>query len=143
MLSSQNTYQVKAVRVSTTETATPTTEEVTEQTPHGGKGQAQYEAVKALVDSGLKPSEAFEKIAEEMESKPGTVAAAYYRIARKETDSPVQQRPRNKKVAARATRSVSKPRSLSDRLEAILAEVREMESDAELGRAVRSVAKHG
>jgi hypothetical protein len=91
MLSSQNTYQVKVVRVSTTEvTDTPPVEEVV----HGNKGQTQYEAVKALVDGGLKPSEAFTKVAEQMESKPGTVAAAYYRIARKETDSPVQQRPR-------------------------------------------------
>lgn len=109
---------------------------------HGSKGQAQYEAVKALVSSGMKTQDAFAQVAEELGTKPGTIATAYYRIARKDSDSPVQARPRKRRVVARAS-SPAKSRSLSDRLEAILAEVKEMEADAELGKAVRSVAKHG
>lgn len=49
----------------------------------GGVGEKIYEQVEALSGQGLSRTEAFQRISEETGRRSGTVAANYYRIARK------------------------------------------------------------
>lgn len=52
--------------------------------PHGKKGEQIFDQVERLTaGSAMKRLAAFEQIAKESGGQPGTVAANYYRIARK------------------------------------------------------------
>ena len=73
-------------------------------TRRGEVGRQTYERVRALLDGGMSRSEAFAQVGEETGRKPGTVATAFYRIAREQPDGGgVRQRPRKGKGAAAAT----------------------------------------
>jgi hypothetical protein len=69
-------------------------------------GPAVYERVNELVSDGKSRTEAFAQIAQERSSRPGTIAANYYRTARSQGASGGRRR------ATRARRS-SAPRSRS------------------------------
>jgi hypothetical protein len=55
-------------------------------------GPAVYERVNQLVTEGKTRTEAFTQIAGERNSRPGTIAANYYRTARSQSSSPVRRR---------------------------------------------------
>jgi hypothetical protein len=80
-------------------------------------GPAVYERVNELVADGRSRTEAFAQIAQERSSRPGTIAANYYRTARSQGASggrrrstrarrPTAARPRATSAATRQTASV-------------------------------------
>ncbi len=79
----------------------------TEQTTRRGEvGRQTYERVRELLESGMSRSDAFGQVGEETGRKPGTVATAFYRIAREQPDGGgVRQRPRRGRGAAAAATS--------------------------------------
>jgi hypothetical protein len=69
-------------------------------------GPAVYERVNELVGEGKSRTEAFAQIAQERSSRPGTIAANYYRTARSQGTSGVRRR------STRARRSsAARPRA--------------------------------
>ena len=66
----------------------------------GEIGRQTYERVRALLDGGMSRSDAFSQVGEETGRKAGTVATAFYRIAREQPDGGgVRQRPRRGRAA--------------------------------------------
>ncbi len=64
----------------------------------GQIGRDTYERVRALIDQGMKRSDAFQKVAEDTQRTPATVQTAFYRVARSMPDGGgVTQRPRKAK----------------------------------------------
>ncbi len=59
----------------------------------GRVGQEVYDRTNALVGEGKTRQEAFELIATERGSRPGTIAANFYRVARKELDGKAPSKP--------------------------------------------------
>ncbi len=95
-----------------------TDQEVTEgeesATRRGEIGRQTYERVRALLDGGVSRSEAFAQVGQETGRKPGTVATAFYRIAREQPDGGgVRQRPRRGRASgqAAATTRTARPRT--------------------------------
>jgi hypothetical protein len=77
----------------------------------GDIGRQTYQRVRDLLDDGVSRSVAFAQVGEETGRKPGTVATAFYRIAREQPDGGgVRQRPRKSRTAAasRSTRGQSR-----------------------------------
>jgi hypothetical protein len=72
----------------------------TKRTRDGSVGRETFAAVEALVRQGKTKSEAFKQIAEDTGKNSGTVAAAYYRVAR--SNGTVKPRQRRVKVAVAA-----------------------------------------
>ena len=68
-------------------------------TARGKIGEQIFEQVQTLVAAeGITRTEAFQRIAEQRNSRPGTVSANYYRIARRKGDGAL--RPRGRKQAS-------------------------------------------
>jgi hypothetical protein len=75
--------------------------------PRSGEiGEQTYEQVEKLVATGLNRSQAFAKIAEDTGRRAGTVAANYYRVARKRAGGSL--RPRKTRAKGRATRTTAR-----------------------------------
>jgi len=75
-------------------------------TRRGEIGRQTYERVRALLDGGMSRTTAFEQVGEETGRKPGTVATAFYRIAREQPDGGgVRQRPRKTRETAGSKRT--------------------------------------
>jgi hypothetical protein len=72
----------------------------------GEIGEQIYEQVEALVAGGMNRTEAFAKISADSGRRAGTVAANYYRVARKRAGGSL--RPRTKRKAARGGRTSAK-----------------------------------
>ncbi len=97
-----------------------------EQTPgrRGSVGRQTYDSVRALLDQGLSRSDAFARVGEETGRSPGTVATAFYRVARQEPDGGgVRQRPRKRagtstpaRAAGGGGRRAASPEPSVDRL---------------------------
>lgn len=101
----------------------------------GGIGEKIFEQVEALVgDQGLSRTEAFQRISEESGRRSGTVAANYYRIARKRqggaSGTPRRGRPRGRRRggASGATASAALTRA-KDALEELSNVVRAQEKE--------------
>jgi hypothetical protein len=71
-------------------------------------GPAVYERVNELVGEGKSRTEAFAQIAQERSSRPGTIAANYYRTARSQGGSSTGRR-----RSTRTRRSSARPRATS------------------------------
>lgn len=78
----------------------------------GHVGQEIYDRTGALVAEGMTRTDAFAKIAEERGQQPGTVAANFYRVARKNAPS----KPRTRRPAV-APEPVSRNGSMATQLE--------------------------
>jgi hypothetical protein len=71
-------------------------------------GPAVYERVNQLVGEGKTRTEAFAQIAQERSSRPGTIAANYYRTARSQGASAGRRRAtRTRRVSASRTRTAA------------------------------------
>jgi hypothetical protein len=64
------------------------------QPRRGDVGRQTYEAVQRYTSQGMKATEAFARVAEETNRSAATVATAYYRMARRDPNTTVRQRPR-------------------------------------------------
>lgn len=72
--------------------------------PRSGEvGREVYEAVMQLTEAGTTRQEAFDQVAVQRGSKPGSVAANFYREARKHTESANGNRRSNRKPSASRT----------------------------------------
>jgi hypothetical protein len=124
--------------------------------PRGAVGQKTYDDVQALVDSGMKKTEAFAKVAGYTGRSPGTVATAYYRVARVTPGSGVKTRPRKKASAAssngRAARAAQTTKGLVADVERAVAalvkhteqlerELAQAKSDAQAYRQIQKLMK--
>jgi hypothetical protein len=79
--------------------------------PRSGEiGEQTYEQVEKLVATGLNRSQAFARIADDTGRRAGTVAANYYRVARKRAGGSLRPRKasRAKGRATRATRTTAR-----------------------------------
>lgn len=74
----QHRAKPKARRAKATKAATP------KRTRDGSVGRETFAAVEALVKGGSSKTDAFKAVAKDTERSAGTVAAAYYRVARSE-----------------------------------------------------------
>jgi hypothetical protein len=78
-------------------------------------GPAVFERVNQLVGEGKSRTEAFTQIAQERSSRPGTIAANYYRTARTQSSSTGRRKATRSRKApaarARATAPVRRPAS--------------------------------
>lgn len=102
---------------------------------HGNIGEQIFAQVERLTAvEGISRSDAFTRLAEETGRRAGTVAANYYRIARREGAS-LRPRKRRAKKAASAPR---RPRAQSDAAAAL---ARARESIAELGAIAKAQEK--
>ena|SRR6516225_6234311 len=72
----------------------------------GEIGEQIFEQVEALVAGGMNRTEAFAKISADSGRRAGTVAANYYRVARKRAGGSL--RPRSRRKAARGGRASAK-----------------------------------
>ncbi len=79
----------------------------------GEIGEQIFEQVEALVAGGMNRTEAFAKISSDSGRRAGTVAANYYRVARKRAGGSL--RPRSKRKAARGGRASAKTTTTSRR----------------------------
>ena len=77
-------------------------------------GPAVYERVNQLVAEGKSRTEAFTQIAQERSSRPGTIAANYYRTARSQGASGGRRRStRTRRSTAAKPRAAAAPRATS------------------------------
>src|SRR5690242_11794732 len=98
-------------------------------------GQEVYDRTNALVGEGKTRTEAFAQIAEERGAQPGTVAANYYRVARK-ASGPSKPR-RTTPKPSRAQANGSAPASMATQLESC---IRQMVDEAVDRRMQRLIA---
>lgn len=82
-------------------------------------GPAVYERVNELVGEGRSRTEAFAQIAQERSSRPGTIAANYYRTARSQGASGggARRRPTRRRSSAASPRATSAATRRSARLQ--------------------------
>jgi hypothetical protein len=76
-------------------------------------GPAVYERVNQLVGEGRTRTEAFTQIAQERSSRPGTIAANYYRTARAQSSSNGRRRTTRTRRTAAPRTSAASPASAS------------------------------
>jgi hypothetical protein len=74
-------------------------------------GPAVFERVNQLVSEGKSRTEAFTQIAQERGSRPGTIAANYYRTARTQSSSGRRRSTRGRRPAAPRTAVAAAPAS--------------------------------
>ena len=90
-------------------------------TARGKIGEQIFEQVEALVSAEkITRTEAFQRIAEQRNSRPGTVSANYYRIARRKGGGALRPRGRNKPIANEAEAVVERTTSALSELTALV-----------------------
>ena len=87
-------------------------EAATETEGEGGRrgsvGRETYERVRGLIESGMSRTAAFAQVGADTGRSPGTVATAFYRVARQQPDGGgVRQRPRRTRTSAGAGQSAT------------------------------------
>ncbi len=100
-------------------------------------GPAVYERVNQLVSEGKSRTEAFTQIAQERSSRPGTIAANYYRTAR--AQSPKSGRRRTTRTR-RATTAKPRAASTSAATARRPASARAVAGDADIGALANQIS---
>ena len=84
--------------------------------PRSGEiGEQIFEQVEALVAGGMNRTEAFAKISADSGRRAGTVAANYYRVARKRAGGSLRPRSRKRARTGRAAAKATAPRRTARR----------------------------
>jgi hypothetical protein len=105
--------------------------------PRSGEvGEQIFDQVERLVGEGLSRTDAFKRISEESGRREGTVAANYYRVARKRAGGSL--RPRGGRARATGTRSRRRSRADGADIDALAGAV--VQSVQELAAAVSAQA---
>jgi flagellar biosynthesis/type III secretory pathway protein FliH len=92
-------------------------------------GPAVYERVNALVSEGKSRTEAFAQIAQERSSRPGTIAANYYRTARSQGASSGRRTTRTRRSPSARTSTSSASRRQAARVQ-----------DGDIGRLANQIS---
>ncbi|MFM9125851.1 MAG: hypothetical protein ACKOSO_12140 [Actinomycetota bacterium] len=124
----------------------------TKKPAHGDIGRQTYEDVRALVEQGMKKTEAFAKVAKQSGRSANTVMTQYYRTAREQVDGGgVRRTARTARAGARTAaksanqqteRLISEAKTAIDALQAHIAELeRDLERATQESKELEKIRK--